>query len=499
MGTPRDKDVERERLQAENADFRRRMEGLARRNEELARRVAELERLVRELGGAARTERLDQAYSMKAEEQRQGKTAGSKRRTKQKSSRRGRVITQEKLDRADRTEIVRPEGFTVEECRLLSRRPVWRIENGRAVLVAYEFYRGPQGQRGTVPGLLRRCEFGLEILITLAHQSLVIGVSLDKAVEQLRFFWELNLSKSQADALLSRLAREWHVEFDRLCQLIAVSAVVHTDETSWSIGSVWTFLSEQSRLMIFGCRKDAATLEILLPKETFGGVLVSDDAAVYRGFTQAQKCWAHLLRKAIKLTLLRPQNTRYRAFCDDLLAVYRSACAAAADRRLGDAGRQRRIDELEEQLRGLCWEHRPSDHRPPADAVERDSINLALEIVRLMSVNELFTFVKVPGVSGTNNESERTLRDPAQDRRTDQTSRSVSGARRRTILASVLESLRTRLPQIDLRSVLNEVAAWATSGLSCFGQALKALGLAPLEQSPLDQLVPLPTSTTNSS
>ena len=75
MGTPRDKDVERERLPAENADFRRRMkerarrmEERARRNEERARRVAELERWVRELGGAARTERLDQADSMKTEE-----------------------------------------------------------------------------------------------------------------------------------------------------------------------------------------------------------------------------------------------------------------------------------------------------------------------------------------------------------------------------------------------------------------------------------------------
>ena len=48
-------------------------------------------------------------------------------------------------------------------------------------------------------------------------QTLVIGVSIDKALAQLRFFWELKLSKSQADSLLSRLAREWHVEFDRLC------------------------------------------------------------------------------------------------------------------------------------------------------------------------------------------------------------------------------------------------------------------------------------------
>ncbi len=119
-----------------------------------------------------------------------------------------------------------------------------------------------------------------------------------------------------------------------------------------------------------------------------------------------------LLRKAIKLTLLQPNNTRYRAFCDGLLAIYRSACKAAADQRLGDAGRQRRIGELEEQLRGLCWEHRPSERTLsnltlPADTVERGQLNLAREIVRLMGVNELFTFVKVPGVSGTNNESER--------------------------------------------------------------------------------------------
>jgi len=63
----------------------------------------------------------------------------------------------------------------------------------------------------------------------------------------------------------------------------------------------------------------------------------------------------------------------------------------------------------------------------------------------------------------------------------------------------VLESLRTQLPQIDLRSVLNEVAEWAHSGLSGFGRALKVLGLAPLEHSPLDQLVPLPSATPNSS
>ena len=133
MGTKRGKDVERARLEAENASLRRRLE-------ELSRRVAELEGIIQKLGGAAGTERLDQPYSMKAEEQRQGEQDGSKRRKKQQSERRGRVTTQEKLDRADQIQLVLPDGWAIEDCRLVSRRPVWRIENGVAVLVASEFY-----------------------------------------------------------------------------------------------------------------------------------------------------------------------------------------------------------------------------------------------------------------------------------------------------------------------------------------------------------------------
>ena len=66
MGTQRDEDFELERLRAESADVRR--------------RVSELERLIKPLGGAAGTERLDAAYSLRAEEQRQAAKAGGKQR-----------------------------------------------------------------------------------------------------------------------------------------------------------------------------------------------------------------------------------------------------------------------------------------------------------------------------------------------------------------------------------------------------------------------------------
>ena len=452
-------------------------------------RIASLEKRVEELSKRSPATRLDESYSLKAEERRREKQHNRKRR--QKSSRRGRRTTQEKLDQAQRTEVVCPAGFSVDECKLHRERPVWRIENGRAVLVAYEIYRGPSGEIPTISGLLPRSEYGLEVHVTLAFLVFIVGLSMDKVVALLQFFWELHLPKSQADALLNRLARDWQGEFDALCQLLAVSAVVHADETSWSINSVWAMLSEQARVLIFGCHKDAATLEALLPKESFDGVLVSDDAAVYRGFSKSQKCWAHLIRKAIRLTLLEPDNAEYRRFLDGLLKIYRNACRFAADKRLGESGRLRKVDELFNQICELCGD-RFADESEPTSEAGKDHRNLVQELVRLLGEEELFTFVIHPAASGTNNEAERTLRGAAMDRRTGRTSKTIRGARRRTILVSVLESLRLHVADFTLSGVLQEVTAWTANQPGLFGRLLNATGLAPPRSSPLATLFPLP-------
>jgi hypothetical protein len=84
-------------------------------------------------------------------------------------------------------------------------------------------------------------------------------------------------------------------------------------------------------VFLFGCGKDDDRLDAMLPPAVFDGVGVSDDAAVYRDrFVQAQKCWAHLLRKAIRLALLYPRKHKYQRFLDRLLELYQDAKRAAA-------------------------------------------------------------------------------------------------------------------------------------------------------------------------
>jgi transposase len=410
-------------------------------------------------------------YSLDAEEKRR-----RPRRRRKKSP--GRRPTHLKFADAHRQEDIYPPGACPTDCQLVRERAVWRLENGQAVLVGYRVYRAPGGDEPRIPGVTPRCEYGIEILVVLSFLVYVIGISLDKACAVLAFFCQLALSKSQADALLRQLARHWDKEFDILCDLIARAAVVYMDETGWKIGSqgcsLWTFASDLQRIFLFGCHKDAATLDTILPPDVFDGIGVSDDAAVYRRrFLRAQKCWAHLLRKAIRLALLYPRKKSYQRFLDRLLTVYRDAKRAAADQRLGAAGRNKRVADLEGEMCVLCqpyWHETAPEMKPH----ERDFTNLVNELMQRLIDEELFTFVLEPGVEPTNNFTERLQRSPAQDRKAGRTSKTAAGAHRRSVIVSVLESLRANLEQFTLTNVLTEVRRWMDEGISLFAQQWQA-------------------------
>ena len=95
-------------------------------------------------------------------------------------------------------------------------------------------------------------------------------------------------------------------------------------------------------------------------------------------------------------------------------------------------------------------------------------------------------------MSGTNNESERTLRGSAQARDTGRTNKTVVGSRRQTILASVLESLRLYLPTFTLNEVIDEIKRWWQAGQSCFTRLLTTLKLQCAAASVLDKVLPVP-------
>src|SRR5437588_9471099 len=85
---------------------------------------------------APSTAKIDKPFSMRAEEKRQQARHKKKKHKLSKKSRRGRLTSADKLKLAERTEQCFPAGLLASDCQLSHTRPVWRLENGRAVLIA---------------------------------------------------------------------------------------------------------------------------------------------------------------------------------------------------------------------------------------------------------------------------------------------------------------------------------------------------------------------------
>jgi hypothetical protein len=87
---------------------------------------------------------------------------------------------------------------------------VWRFFGHRAQYIHYKIYAVPGSDNvPKIPGVRnRRCEYGIEFLIMLAHHVYWQGLSLDKAYEIILFYTQVPITKSQADKLLYQLSHE---------------------------------------------------------------------------------------------------------------------------------------------------------------------------------------------------------------------------------------------------------------------------------------------------
>ena len=91
------------------------------------------------------------SYSLDAEEQR-------RRPRKRRKKSPGRRPTALKFAQAQRFEDLYPDDVPRTDCQLLRERAVWRLRDGRAVLVGYRLFGRPGGPEPPIPGVTPRCE-----------------------------------------------------------------------------------------------------------------------------------------------------------------------------------------------------------------------------------------------------------------------------------------------------------------------------------------------------
>ncbi len=234
----------------------------------------------------------------------------------------------------------------------------------------------------------------------------------------------------QADA---RLAEKAEFIYWELVEAIRQSAAVYADETGWRIGVLsawlWVFTNEKITVYTIDERRSHEVVVEILGRE-FRGVLVSDcftayDAKALSGWLK-QKCFAHILREAVKLS--REKTRGAVRFPRELVLLLREALKLREEREgLPPAEFARKRASLEERLDRLIAEGRKF--------TDPDNARLAR---RLRKQREhLLTFLDREGVEPTG-KAKRALRPAVVVRKTGGCNRVPRGARTHAVLASIL-------------------------------------------------------------
>ena len=454
-----------EELENENAELKA-------ENAELKAENTELRELLHQQGKAkaSKAPKFSKDYSV---EHNQGKRKS--KRGKQATGRRPHHI---KLELVDQHVKIYEPGVSETGCVERGVQYGWRLVGGQAKYICYHLYALPQSLNvPSVPGLrTRQSEYGIEIILTVAFLHYWTGISLDHVCSVVQFFTGLALSKSQANALLNQLSDDWNEQYDTIAELLSRQMVIYIDETGWSVGSdscyTWAFSTAMHVLFRCGVGRGKAEAEVILG-QSFAGIGVTDDYGAYRDlFLEHQLCWAHLLRKAIKLMLQHPDEAAYKRFLDDLYAIYQQAIRWQKDQRL-TVGRAEKIIRLQDRICELCELSDKAIDSVTMSAHEQSFIRLQKELIR--GLDALFVFVAHPEVEPTNNRSERNVRHEAMVRKGGRTSKSRAGAKRRGVIMTVLATLNTRFEAFTLNELIDEIGQWTQDGLSRFQQELAAL------------------------
>lgn len=462
----RDLETEKDKLERERQEKNDRIAELERRNKELEKELKEIADTKK-----AKAPKIPD-YSVNQYQKHQNKR--SKIRGK-------RTSIEEKNRRVTREEFVYPEGIIPGKCFLARTRIVTRIINGKAEVIRYHIYRestggNENGAEGKIDGIFAYSDYGIEVGIIASFLVYELGLSYTQTQKIFSFFCRMEISTSQIDNVLNQLGKSWKESYEAITEMMIYSLVVYLDETGWKIGKerryTWIFKTLTHTLFLYGKKRSEEVLDEVLPLGKFKGIGVSDCYRMYvNRFDEAQKCWAHFLRKIIRLHLLYPEEKEYKKFLVNLGGIF-SQSKKIKTKPWKIKRKNTEVKKLRTWIKKLC---NRQDERLNKNTTKqhREFVNLQKSLIR--NIDDLFTFVFYKEVEPTNNTAEQGLRKTALMRNNYQTSKTQNGAEKRSIITTVLASLKQNLPEFSLDSVIIEVQDWMTSGKTLFIRQLEAI------------------------
>jgi len=257
------------------------------------------------------------------------------------------------------------------------------------------------------------------------------GLSHGKVSRCLENLFGIELSRGGSAQVVWRAARRCEPVYQAICASVAAAPWSVVDETGWRVGGwpAWlhTLVGPQATAYVIDPTRSGAVAERILGSD-YAGVLIHDGWSPYDHFTDAlhQQCLGHLLRR-----------------CHELLETATRG-AVRFPRRVAEL-LQRGLDLRDRQAAGTISDHgvavaRGRLEHALAEAVFPPKANAANE--RLAAhlwkhIDQLFTFLRWPGLDATNWRAELAIRFGVILRKVWGGNRTWVGARAQAVLMSV--------------------------------------------------------------
>ena len=296
------------------------------------------------------------------------------------------------------------------------------------------------------PGVLPKNLYGNQLIATAAEMHYLHGIPMGRISEQ------IGVGEGSLVEIFHRLARLLNDVPPKLIEEYRQSPVKHADETGWRIngknGYAWLFATEKISIFQFKTTRSAKVPQAVFGKEPLPGALLVDRYAGYNKVPCAlQYCYAHLVREVEDLEKEFPESEEIKIFAS-VMAPLLIEAMTLRNYPISDKEFYRKAAEVKRQI---------------IAASEAQAVHLGIRHIQdIFSENaqRLYLWADDRRVPADNNLAERDLRPTVIARKVSFGSLSDAGAHTRSVLMTVLHSLKKRKVDVagHLKHVLDQLA-----------------------------------------
>lgn len=296
----------------------------------------------------------------------------------------------------------------------------------------------------TKPKVLNNALYGNQFTSQIITRHFIHGIT----VGRIEHLFNQSIQKGTMHNIFHRVAKIFEPVVDKMIYEYRKEEVKHADETSWRTdgdnGYTWLFCSKNCSIFLFGKTRSAKIVKEVLGEDVLIGFLVVDRYPAYNKVKcLIQYCYAHLLRRVIEYGEKYPNKEEVQNFVNTLAPL------------LSKAMKLRNLDIVNRTY----YNRAKKIKSKILQAINHPAEDFGIQTIQMIfkeNKDRLYHWVKNRNVPTENNKAERELRPTVIARKVSFGSQSVKGAKTRSILTTILHTVRKRLKDKTVEQWLKE-------------------------------------------